>query len=631
MAKGVTVTLYDAAGSPVASETDIAVLWFDSDSPPDLGAIRGQSAIATTTSGGVLSLDLDHVTGLAVGDWGFLVCYKLDGSDHEDSPTFASRMQVASMSGTTRLGPISTWVRNPDWPAQVPPVNGVQQITALALVNDNTANFVALSAAGAYTVDWGDGGSPENVATGVTAEHNWDYANIPGTIVGASKAVAVTFTDSGDTVNRTAHGYQNGQPVVFDTIVTTTGISVDTTYYVVNRAANTFQVASTLGGTALTLTTDGSGTVFLPEYKVAVVTITPQAANNITAFNLNKKHSQSGLQFYNGPWLSLSINSSALTTLTIGAASMVVGAMSFVEEFYLGENAVTDFTRLCFNAFSLQSLPVFNTSSGTTFTLAFGNCVSLRGVPLFDLSSATDVGTMFSACQALLTVPLFDLSAATSAVSMFTTCRDLQFVPGFDMSSCTNFTSMFQTCAALQTVGLIDTSAGTNFTSMFQSCNGLTSVPLLDLSAGTNFTSMFNACLSLTNYPHFDLSSGTNFDSMFGSCAAITVPLFNTAAGTNFVWMFSNSRIQVVPALNVAAGTAFTNMFVNSNSLSRARLAGTAQSISYTYAKLSAAELNNIFNGLATVTAKTITITGNYGAGSCTTSIATGKGWTVTN
>ena len=94
MAKGVSVTLYDAAGSPVASETDIAVLWFDSDLPPDLDDIVGRSAIATTTSGGVLSLDLDGVTGLAVGDWGFLVCYKLDGSDHEDSPVFTSRMQV---------------------------------------------------------------------------------------------------------------------------------------------------------------------------------------------------------------------------------------------------------------------------------------------------------------------------------------------------------------------------------------------------------------------------------------------------------------------------------------------------------------------------------------------------------
>ncbi len=69
-----------------------------------------------------------------------------------------------------------------------------------------------------------------------------------------------TFQDAGDTVTRAAHGLANGTRVRFTTITTTTGISVDTIYFVVNAATDTFQVATTAGGAALPLTTDGSGT-----------------------------------------------------------------------------------------------------------------------------------------------------------------------------------------------------------------------------------------------------------------------------------------------------------------------------------------------------------------------------------
>ena len=45
---------------------------------------------------------------------------------------------------------------------------------------------------------------------------------------------------------------------------------------------------------------------------------------------------------------------------------------------------------------------------------------------------------------------------------------------------------------------------------------------------------------------------------------------------------------------------------------------------------MDATALNQLFTDLPTVTAKTIVVTGNPGAATCTTSIATAKGWTVT-
>lgn len=79
--------------------------------------------------------------------------------------------------------------------------------------------------------------------------------------------IACTFQDAGDTVTKTAHGLANGTRISFATIVTTTGISINTIYYVINATTDTFQVATTAGGSALPLTNNGTGTM---KYEVYV-------------------------------------------------------------------------------------------------------------------------------------------------------------------------------------------------------------------------------------------------------------------------------------------------------------------------------------------------------------------------
>lgn len=78
---------------------------------------------------------------------------------------------------------------------------------------------------------------------------------------------AVTFQDTGDTVTLNSHGLSNGNQISFTSITSTTGISTNTLYFVVTATTNTFQVATSLGGSALPLTTNGSGTLvrFVPK------------------------------------------------------------------------------------------------------------------------------------------------------------------------------------------------------------------------------------------------------------------------------------------------------------------------------------------------------------------------------
>lgn len=76
----------------------------------------------------------------------------------------------------------------------------------------------------------------------------------PATITIASPAV----------VTQLSHGLANGNPVVFTTSgALPTGITSGTTYYVINRTADTFQVSATVGGTAINTSGSQSGTHIL--------------------------------------------------------------------------------------------------------------------------------------------------------------------------------------------------------------------------------------------------------------------------------------------------------------------------------------------------------------------------------
>lgn len=78
----------------------------------------------------------------------------------------------------------------------------------------------------------------------------------------ADKTSTVTMTIAAPgVVTWTGHTLQDGDQVVFTTSgALPTGILAGTTYYVVNQATNTFQVAATPGGSAITTTGAQSGT-----------------------------------------------------------------------------------------------------------------------------------------------------------------------------------------------------------------------------------------------------------------------------------------------------------------------------------------------------------------------------------
>lgn len=77
-------------------------------------------------------------------------------------------------------------------------------------------------------------------------------------------AVAATTQAAADTITKNGHGLLDGDKIALDSIVTSTNINNYTTYYVVNKAANTFQVSLTLGGAAVDIQTNDGTCTYAP-------------------------------------------------------------------------------------------------------------------------------------------------------------------------------------------------------------------------------------------------------------------------------------------------------------------------------------------------------------------------------
>jgi hypothetical protein len=106
-----------------------------------------------------------------------------------------------------------------------------------------------------------------SAATGWTVGANWAvtggvglYTRTVHTIDATNAAVVDIATD---TITVTGHGLSNGDQVLYTVSAGQTdigGLTSGTTYYIIGATANTFQLAATSGGTAITLTALGTGT-----------------------------------------------------------------------------------------------------------------------------------------------------------------------------------------------------------------------------------------------------------------------------------------------------------------------------------------------------------------------------------
>ena len=520
------------------------------------------------------------------------------------------------------------WVRNPSWRTFSAPTSSEQKFVGLHLVWPDS-NFCALVAAGDYTVDWGDG-VIDNVTANTVAYHQYDFADADL----ANTNAPVTFTDSTDLVTRNNHGYSNGTSVQFYNIVSTTGITEGQTYFVINATTNTFQISETVNGAAIALTTDGSATL-LP-YKQAIVTVTPQAGQNLTYLNLHQKHNQTGLQAYCSGFVDIAISGPSLTDLRIGVSvpSSTTQTINFygLEQVNIVRSDCKQLTNLFQGSTSLKSVINLSTSlsSAQTLNVSFtdaGDLVNCTGhgfrngdsVVFTNISTTTGITALTQYYIVNATADTFQVSASyggsavaltnngtgtavqgTTLRSCFSGCSALEEIMSFDTENVISTSSMFSSCFSLRTVPLFDTSAVVDMSEMFSNCVSLLSIPLFNTVSVLSMSGTFRSCTSLTSIPLLNTAAVTNMSSMFAngfsdvmSCLK-EIPLLNTASVTNMSSMFAYCRsLRTVPLLNTASVTNMSSMFYACIGLTEVPLFNTA----------SVTNMSNMFTGCASLIA----------------------------
>jgi hypothetical protein len=690
MTKGVKLRLLDGV-TPLSNLSNLICLWWDQTDVYEFDAPIGRTNVATTDTDGYLKLDLSSVSGVAVGDKGFLVVYKEETDyNYKKAPVFVSIIEVKNYEGGIPLFyPIEEYVRSTDWISLgTLPTETDNKFLGLHAVFKDAPNWCAFkftcSDSSQYTVDWGDGTSIENINSGTTVYHSFNYTNLAGnTETGISEARAVTFQDTGDTVTLSNHGFNNGIEISFSSISTTIGISTYTRYYVVNISGNTFQVSDTKGGTAKILTNNGTGAVYLPGYRQSLVTVTPTTTGkSFTELDLNIKHTLVGSTTESTTqWLDIYLAAPNMTNLKIRNSTNNV-THGFLERFIsISLGNITDFSYMFYFCTSLKYVSLAHNSLSTNFSYMFKECMALESVLVIDTSLGTNFSNMFNLCPSLKSVPLFDTSSGTDFSNMFAYCYSLESIPLLDTSSGINFGGMFYFCTSLKLVPLLDTSSGTNFSSMFESSNNLKSIPEFDFSKGTNFNYtfkncysiltvsqlslisattliyMFEYCASLVEAPIIDISNATNiqgmfrncvqlqsvflqntskvtnFSSMFDSCVSLKlIPFLDTSSGTNFSSMFNSCvALQIVPFLDVSKATSLGIFNSNLYTLQKGILKDATTSISYANCNLSSDVLNEIFNYLEIPKTNpcSITVTTNWGSAKVSLSGTTTSGSTT--
>ena len=355
--------------------------------------------------------------------------------------------------------------------------------------------------------------------------------------------------------------------------------------------------------------------VFENEYNQLTVTATNNAAN---------------IDWGDGS----SITSDGTTQTKVYDYSAISGA---VKQYYDGRNykqVIVDITRLdtlTALVISSNSLSALNNNGTinfvditaslpetTTFVWGTTNSRNLRICERFVLLNTIDT-TYVSAFFSMpliqyIEIPFSHLTINTGVSSMFQrTGLSLKFFnnQNFDIVSPV-LTSMFNT-SWIRKVGNITCSGVGGLTSNVFQNSTIEQVGNITLPNTTNTTNFFYQAFNLNSIGIIDAPNVQAIGSMFTGCYSLREIVFTDCSNV----------------ITVTTGSQGT--FNLCYSLSKLIMPGMTIGFHITGCNLTAQALNDLFNSLGTASgAQEIIVTGNPGASTCDTSIATAKGFSVT-
>ena len=422
----------------------------------------------------------------------------------------------------------SPWVRNPAWLTL--PVLGVsdQRMVGLLAITNDDSNYIALSCAGNYTVDWGDGVT-ENFTSGAVAQHLYTYSAISAS---TEYTIATGVVARQVIVSVTPQAGSNLTTVDFQQKHTRTNLQTYNSNWL-DIAVNSPNMSSLILGHA---TTNVTNLGWVEKVNVGVI-------GTVTSFNFRSFRKLKNVIISNTINFSSTVN-------------MFNGCNSLVSVPLINTATVTDMTGMFLNCRNLKSVPLFNTSNVTTMIDMFSGCVGLESIPLFNTGAVTDMTRMFLGCSSIVSIPLINLLSVVITSNMFANCFSLESLPLFQFGSSENKVvdarNMFQSCTSLKNIPPFIMSIGDRADLMFSSCISLQSVPITFSGTFYNRTSMFSGCTSLVYIkPIPTYVDAGGFTSMFLNCSSLASA---SMLGVTKSHSFANCKL---------ARTALVDIFTN--------------------------------------------------------------------
>lgn len=249
-----------------------------------------------------------------------------------------------------------------------------------------------------------------------------------------------------------------------------------------------------------------------------------------------------------------------------------------------------------------------NFANAYTFALFYNNNqypAFLERIWLSNMGSRTTAYRPFVNAVNLRSTPVFDTSGYASLDAWWSGAERLEHVGEFDLSSCTNLTGAFSLCRSLKEVLIKNTGNVTSWQTCFNK-TALSEVP-----------------------PNLDFSSAIAFGSIFQTTRVNVFQRTDTATVTSAGYMFHETSSPAIFEMDCSGLTSGAN-FPNSFGMRKCIMTGMRYTINLANNEMAAAEIDGLFTSLGTADgAQTVTVTGNPGAATCDTTIATAKGWTV--
>lgn len=534
-----------------------------------------------------------------------------------------------------------TYQRPADW-LSLPRISPTEEkFAGLFPVFNVDSNFIALLCEGDYTVDWGDG-TIEDFASGVKAQHSYDYATISNSTLCSRgyKQVLISVTPQAgqeltflslnavpDDLNSSWRGpwldYILSMPNI-PSVSSYSALEVKDLYLL---ETCTLVALGELSDLDLFWDCLSLQTVYFPA-ELPFIEDTYETFSDCYSLKFAAMPRLPVTDFSYPPYMTYGTYSLEWITMKGLPSATSVNYMFSKDETY---------------SYSLSYVAILETPQVTDFSGTFYETYSLRNAYIPNMSAATHTSDMFDDCYSLLNFYVPETPVLEFADYMFSDCYSLSSAKLENLSALTSASNMFSEASCLSDLTLPPTPSLEQGNWMFDWTLSLNQFPLTDTSSLLNAsymlsdTNMLNKNPVTLDFPSLENASGIVSSSSIALFSMNAPSLQNIDKMARFCYSLQSFSLSDASSLSFAEypfgyySPYFSTYSPNCGLLSKISVPGISTNFNVSYCLLSRDAIVDLFNDLGLASA-TIDVSNNYGTPDLTgpdIAIATGKGWTV--